>query len=296
MDMTPIRTELDRLPLQQHPAFGRALDLLGVATELHRIGDPSQPIGQALTLSRRIWPLGAVALASRGPVWQASASREDRTEGMRMLAGRGLRIVNADTAGADDCAALTGAGFRRWVTGQWVAELDLSRDKDVLRRRMAANWRNHLSQASRAGLTLTNEAFQPDPHHWLLGMEARQAREKRYVNLPPSLPLAYARNNPGMARLLTATRNGERIAGMLILCHGAVATYHIGWSGDLGRAHSAHHLMLFEAAQWLAARGYHRLDLGIADRQRSPGLAGFKAGSGATLRQLGGTWIRLGRA
>lgn len=296
MDMTPIRTDLACLPLQQHPAFGRALDALGVRVELHHFGDPSRPVGQALTLSRRLWPFGPVALASRGPVWSPLAGTGDRIEGLRMLARRGLRIVNSDRADPAEAKALDGAGFRHWAAGQWVAELDLTPDADRLRRRMAANWRNHLSQARRAGLTLANQPFHPDPHHWLLGLEAKQARARHYVNLPPALPLAYARNNPGMARLLTAHRDGERIAAMLVLCHGSVATYHIGWSGAAGRAVSAHHLMLHEAALWLAARGYQRLDLGIADRRRTPGLAGFKAGSGASLRQLGGTWIRLGRA
>jgi hypothetical protein len=35
------------------------------------------------------------------------------------------------------------------------------------------------------------------------------------------------------------------------------------------------------------------LDLGTVDTENAPGLARFKIGSGAQIRSLGGTWLRI---
>ena len=83
------------------------------------------------------------------------------------------------------------------------------------------------------------------------------------------------------------------VVAMLFLCHGPVATYHIGWSGPKGRAMGAHNLILASAMEWLADRGHLWLDLGVLDTQANPGLARFKIGAGARVRPMGGTWLRL---
>jgi lipid II:glycine glycyltransferase (peptidoglycan interpeptide bridge formation enzyme) len=88
-----------------------------------------------------------------------------------------------------------------------------------------------------------------------------------------------------------ARQRAEELAAMLMLCHGLTATYHIGWSGPQGRATAAHQLLLVRAADWLAARGHVRLDLGTVDTDANPGLARFKIGSGAIIRPLGGSWV-----
>ncbi|MEY8843073.1 GNAT family N-acetyltransferase, partial [Cribrihabitans sp. XS_ASV171] len=77
----------------------------------------------------------------------------------------------------------------------------------------------------------------------------------------------------------------------LILIHGQSATYHVAHTTQQGRATSAHNLLLWEAATWLAARGLTRLDLGPVETEHSPGLARFKLGTGARARALGGTWL-----
>ena len=64
-----------------------------------------------------------------------------------------------------------------------------------------------------------------------------------------------------------------------------------GHTTAAGRAVSAHTLLLWQAADWLASKGHDRLDLGLINTEDAPGLARFKLGAGACARPLGGTWI-----
>jgi lipid II:glycine glycyltransferase (peptidoglycan interpeptide bridge formation enzyme) len=101
----------------------------------------------------------------------------------------------------------------------------------------------------------------------------------------------------GEVRLFSARRGRgrglERIASMLFLVHGRVATYQIGWSGEEGRRLSAHQLCLWEAMRALREAGVRRLDLGTVDTDAAPGLARFKIGAGARVRALGPTCLVL---
>ena len=82
---------------------------------------------------------------------------------------------------------------------------------------------------------------------------------------------------------------------MLFLLHATVATHYLGWTSDRGRQLGAQHRMIITAADTFAGRGLNRLDLGTIDTENAPGLARFKIGTGATVRSLGGTWLRLPR-
>jgi hypothetical protein len=137
-----------------------------------------------------------------------------------------------------------------------------------------------------------------DRDHWLLRAEAEQQARKRYRNWPVALTLAYVARTPDRSRLFTASVGRRPVAGMLFLRHGLGATYHVGFSDPGGRHLSAHTLLLWSAACWLADQGHTRLDLGQIDTENAPGLTRFKLGAGARPRRLGGTWAwwpRLGR-
>ncbi|MCP4821132.1 MAG: GNAT family N-acetyltransferase, partial [Shimia sp.] len=101
----------------------------------------------------------------------------------------------------------------------------------------------------------------------------------------------YARANKGDAKLFIAFDGAAPVAAMLILRHGQSATYHVSHTTDDGRKKCAHNLLMWEAMQWLAAKGVTTLDLGQVDTEKSAGLARFKLGTGARPRPLGGTWL-----
>ena len=88
-------------------------------------------------------------------------------------------------------------------------------------------------------------------------------------------------------------QHGDIGAAMAFVRHGSTATYQLGWSSDAARKAGAHAVMLLTAAEALQADGVSWLDLGSVDTERAPGLARFKLGTGASLRQLGATVLVL---
>lgn len=158
--------------------------------------------------------------------------------------------------------------------------------------RQHGKWRNRLRRALDSDLLIESAPLAGDADHWLLIREETQSRLRGYRRLPASFTLAWAeQNGPESTRVFTARHRGEIVAAMAFLLHGAAASYHIGWSGEAGRALGAHHRILWEASDWLATRGCLWVDLGTLDTETAPGLARFKLGSGARALPLGGTWL-----
>lgn len=169
-----------------------------------------------------------------------------------------------------------------------IAELNLTGD---LRRNLRQKWRNRLSHAERFGLRVTRQNLPQRSDNWLLRADLAQQCTRGYRNWPLEMTLAYARSNPGKAKLFTAFDRATPIAAILILCHGQSATYHLGHSGPRGRQTSAHNLLMWNAMNWLKSKGYERLDLGPVSTETGAGLTRFKLGTGAAMRRLGGTWL-----
>ena len=278
------------LPMQQHPAFVNALNSMGREAASHTLRVGGKRVGHAAVISRRLPLFGRIGMVSHGPVWSASASFDERVRAFKALAQHGIRIMNSVKG---DDAALAAAGFRLIATPATVAQVDIQTDVKRQRQRMHSKWRNRLLKAESNGITWRCFPFDGDETHWLLAEEARQQRSKRYRGLPPALSAAWVRANHGNARLFVAYDGRTRIAAMLFLRHGKVATYQIGWSGHLGRETNAHNLLLSQAISMMAERGIKRLDLGTLDTSHAPGLARFKLGCGAKPVELGGTWINL---
>lgn len=270
---SPSFTAIAAAPLVQSPAFGAALTHVGRSPL--RLSLPGGR-GEVQMVRRRFGPLRV------GMISRADLSRSD----LRRVAQDGevgTLLLHPETpAGAHGLCLYTPTSVVAW---------DLSPTEEALRSRLHQKWRNRLAKAERAGLRVTETALNPDRGHWLLTKDTAQARARGYSNWPEALTRAYARANRAQARLFEARTNGTTHAAMLFLCHGSVATYHIGWSGSEGRAYCAHHLILWRAMQKLKARGLMRLDLGSIATDSAPGLARFKLGTGADVQTLGGTWI-----
>lgn len=287
MDMSGLHSTL-ALPLPQHPVFARALGRIGRQVVTVRL--PGDTCAQMVL--RPVPILGPVGLVSQGPVWAAPLPLADRIAGYAALRAQGARILTPDT---DDGAALRAAGFRQIVTPVTVARLDLSGGYSARRAGMHGKWRNRLVRAENAGLTVTHHPFAGALATWICNLETAQRKSRRYAALPLSLCAALAACAPSALRIFVAHHAGDAVAAMVFLRHGRVATYHIGWSGDTGRATNAHTLLLARGADWLADQGVVRLDLGPVDSGAGASLARFKLGSGARPHELGGTWLALGR-
>lgn len=247
--------------LQQSPLYADALSAMGVPV----CADP-QTGAQWIT---------------RGPLSVATRIGPDiRLNSIRRMCGRRMCIVTPDTV---DIAPLRAAGFRQIMTAATIAEIDLTAPIFP-----HVKWRNAIRKAAVGPLTTQHRLFDPPTDHWLLQADLIQQKSRNYRGLPHGI----VHNWPRKHRLISlANLNGEPVAAMLFLQHGNTVTYQIGWTGPNGRQHSAHQLLLHEAGQNLISDGITKIDLGTVDSVNAPGLARFKARSGATLRQLGGTWI-----
>ena len=282
------------VPMQQHPTYGAACEALGTPLRHFALRTSNGPvIGAAQVLMRKVPLLGRAALLSRGPVWAPGIPAEQSRAGLvRLLdllrADHRIVAVTPETcAGADP---LEGAGWMQAMTPCHMAVLDLTGGVEAMSARQHGKWRNRLRRAESAGLQVHHAPMPADPAHWLLAVEAEQARRRRYRRLPPSFTLAWvAQGGRRSARLFTASQDGKPVAAMLFLLHGPSATYHIGWSGPEGRAVDAHNLLLWQAQLWLASRDVRLLELDLVDTQTTPGLARFKLGSGARVVPLGAT-------
>ena len=265
------------LPLQQHPQYSAALRQTGCAVREVRL--PGAAPVQAISRF-------GLTLASRGPIWRAAQGPDDAN----ILRRSGLHVINSE---GHDLSALRSAGYRQMHTPNWVAELSLSGTAQARLAAMKPKWRTTLRRAQEARLRIKHERFDPCRHGWLLAADLAQQRSKGFRSLPHSVLQAYAEANPKDALVFVARQKKDPVAAMLFLLHGRVATYHLGWSGEAGRKSGAHHALLLQGCDHLATRGIARLDLGQVDTVNAPGLARFKLGTGADVRALGGSWLRV---
>lgn len=267
------------LPLQQTPAYAAAM---GRAHLWQTATKDGTPVAHMLCLRG---PMGSTTTL-RGPIWQGTPDQDLRRQTLRTLKPRLIEAEAPDPA-------LRSAGYRQLITPTHIAEWDLTPDPDSLRKNLHGKWRNALRQAEAAPLKLRHSAFLGPEDHPIFAHQTALTRTHRFRTLPPRATCALTAALPQGARLWEARLKRQVVAMMLFLRHGPVVTYHIGWSGPEGRRTNAHNRLLMEAALWYRDQGVTRLDLGTVDTEAAPGLARFKIGTGALVRPLGGSHIRL---
>lgn len=273
--------------LQQHQYFAAAMAGMGRPMEtLHLPGN-----GTAQVMQRRIGPWRRpLKLVSRGPYWSEPVSDDLRRAALNILRDQGVRVINADDLPP---TMLRAAGYRQVFTPGSIGVLQLGHGPDVRRNLMSIKWRNVLRKAETSNLRIDMRPFHPSVDKWVLDADEKQQAQRGYRGLPAAVTQAFAIMNKGEALIVTAARHAVPIAAMVFLRHGTVATYHVGWTAAEGRACNAHNMCLSHAANWLEQRGTAVIDLGSVDTEATPGLARFKIGVGAHVKQLGGTWLHL---
>lgn len=280
------------VPMQQHENYGRACAAIGSRVIRLAAGPAGAPVATAQVLLRR-WPFfGDFALVARGPVWDPGVTLAEAQRGTADLVTRlrrdcrGVMITSDPVAGQDPVT-----GLLPMVTGGCQARLALG-SPDQMMACQHGKWRNRLRRAQEGPLRIDNAPLPDEADHWLLLREEAQARRRNYRRLPRQFTHAWrVVNGAKSTRLFVARYRKAPVAAMLFLLHGHGASYHVGWSDELGRQTHAHTLLMWEAACWLSARGYGWADLGTLDTETTPGLARFKLGAGAVPLRLGATCL-----
>jgi hypothetical protein len=209
--------------------------------------------------------------------------------GIRRRLGRAALIWAPETDRAP--------GRRPVITGYSTSWVDLSRGPGVLRARLAGKWRNALVQAERRPLEV--RAGDAEEIRWLLDRNEAYRREVGYRG--PSRAflgrLAYHAGESFELLALLAREGGTPLAGILVVRHGASASYEVGYVSPRGRELRAKHLLLWRALGLLRDQGVRWLDLGGVATDRAPGIARSKLGLGGEVATLPGTFrASVGRA
>lgn len=262
-------------PLTQSDAFERTCRAVGMPVRRFETA-----AGTCLVQSRKLPVLGRIHLVSRGPVMRDSQADPEWIKAIRAELN-GPLIVNAP-AGAPP------KGGFRLMRGAELAIVDLD-DPDAMRSALHPKWRNQLNKAEASPLNVINQPLDPQNHAWFFELEQSQQRARGYRAYPSAFLYAFAAANPGDARLYTAMLGTEPAAAMLVLRHGQMATYQAGVTTEAGRTYCAHNLLLWRIMTDLQHQGLRQLDLGRADL--SAGLRRFKAGTGARIETLPGTYL-----
>lgn len=281
-----------RSGLQQGWAYGEALAAGGIAVGRVVARAPGgRPLACAQVAHRVILGLVPTAFLLRGPVRLTAEPGIDRAllSEVRSRFGRGL-LIWAPEADAPP------PGRRPVITGYSTGWVALEGALPEIRRRLHGKWRNQLVRAERAGLAVTVEGAGPGLD-WLLAANEAHRRAVGYRGPSPAFlkRLAAAAALGGDLFCLVAREGGLPVAGVLVVRHGAAATYEVGYTNARGRNLRATHLLLWQAIERLRSAGVTALDLGGLDTDRAPGVAGFKLGLGAEVTTQAGTFLLANR-
>lgn len=215
----------DTAPLQQHWAYGLAMERLGVRV-LRQVqnGVPVQMLER--------WGLRLLHQPAAGVNLRPLARHPGLTLCSTPWPQRGLLPL---------------------ISERFHAHWNIALTPDQLRRAMRPTWRHQLDRATAKPV--------PDPKAAaeILARAGAQGRARGYRNLPP----AFALNWP--AGIYALRVGVPMIAGAVFLIHGPRASYFAAWADETGKGQGAHRAILWQAAIDLGARGVREIDLGAFD-------------------------------
>lgn len=268
----------------------------GMRVALH---DPTGNIcGLAQFIVRPFALIAKFALCTYGPVWVKPLSEPEKQAALGVLRREmELRWPRLITLTPD--APIELRKFNRVMTGDATVRIVLTQDEDTLRAALDGKWRNRLVAAEKSDLKFTSAGQKPGQYQWLLDEERKQRNKKGYHGLPPELvelwqddkARAKGADKRAGLRIFRADLRKDAAGAMMFLTHGAMATYHIGWSSDDGRKAGAHNLILWNAMLALKAEGYSVLDLGGVNTASGAGIARFKLGTGGEIVRRPGSFV-----
>lgn len=290
---------------QQDWAYGAALKAASPSVQVLRaavVRADGSVLALAQIVARPFALVGRFALCTHGPAWVGDVTADEKREAYRLLrkslpqSWPRLLVFTPDEH-SGDASGLT--GMSRVMTGDATVLIDLTKEEAALRSSLESSWRNKLSKAERSELVLQKSGLKPAQYRWLLDAETRQRQKRGYRAMPLELTErwqdakaegANGDRGAGLA-VFRADMGRDPAAGMLFLIHGWRATYHVGWTSDVGRDNAAHNLILWSAMKELKSKGVKVLDLGGVNTQSGAGIARFKLETGGAVLQRAGAYV-----
>ncbi|WP_018998332.1 lipid II:glycine glycyltransferase FemX [Hirschia maritima] len=289
---------------QQDWAYGEVLEKQGAAVWRASVRRSDNTlIALAQITSKPFAMVGNFALCTHGPIWLDQISTEDKKFVYRALSRaipvRWPKLV-VFTPDEEQQELKRISGVKRVMTGEATVRINLEQDAETLRKAMDQKWRNRLTSAEKSDLNFINGGTKPAQYRWLLDLEETQREKRGYRALPAELTLdwqtskskAKPESKSSGLSIYRADKGKDCAGAMLVLEHGTMATYHIGWASEEGRKLGAHNLCLWNACLDLKKRGFKRFDLGGVNTQSGAGIARFKIGTGGEVFQRAGAFVK----
>lgn len=298
-DLSPARlqdyfAQIKRSNLLQSPEYGRAVARLNhQRRHCGLIMIDGREAGLVQVLEAGILR-GAVqgVILDRGPLWfDGFGSNEDIAAFFTAFAsrypkrfGRRVRIIPECAPAPWVDEMLAAQKFRKNGAPYMTAWLDLRHEEEALRANMSKSWRGALRHAERADFEV-RISDQGAYFGWILENYAQDKLHKGYDGASVKLINALAREFLVGKNMLIATclLEGEPIAAIVVFVHGSSATYQIGYTSEMGREMSAHHMLLWKMCAALRERAVYDFDLGGVNEMQSRGVYAFKKAMGADL-------------
>jgi len=260
----------------------------------------NQPIALVQILQKRVAGFLRITRINRGPLSIRTLDTQEHravwTELSRLgkiFSGSLLSVAPELDLSGLSLALLAGLKFRQFSPNAWESAcVDLGLDLNILRKRLDGKWRNMLVSSERAGLSLEIERDNA-ALEWMMSRYQELKSAKGFTGLPISMYVALRKHLDDGSKLfiLRSIHQGEPIAGICLISHGATATYLLGWNGDRGRALKANQYLLWRAISLLKELGLRWFDLGGINEEHTPGISAFKLGlNGSRYELVGEYW------
>ncbi len=174
-----------------------------------------------------------------------------------------------------------------------ILMIDVTKNEDALLAEMKSKTRYNIRLAEKHGIRIEETRNDSDETSFFELLTKTAARKDIHFH-----PQAYYQKflehfDRDTCELLVAKKDGEVLAGILVLYYVDTAYYLHGGSNDHGRKYMAPHFLQWEAIKRVKARGMKQYDLGgVAVKERSPegkdwtGITRFKQGFAPTTQTL----------
>lgn len=265
-------------------------------------------MGQIVT--RRFFGFLKFTLLLKGPVWLKDISTQQKRQVIDKIRARyPLKYFNlfafspedepiseaSEPASSETLNSYESMGFRRIITGNSTILIDLTLSEEQLWQNLYGKNRTHIRKGQKIGFDIVFGDHNHPHTEWLLAQERKQQKEKKYQGLPVELVQGYghftAKGNGVYTAFAVEAGADEPMSGVLFLCHGRCATYHIGWNGPRGRQSRALNLLLWKMIVNLKVAGFEVIDLGGLNTEEGADIARYKLSFGGKVISLSGTFM-----
>ncbi len=289
-----------RSTVEQTWGHGVASAEIGFAVDRGIVVAADGPVGLVQAITKRFFGLATVTQIIRGPLWvEGGIGDAEKAQVLGHLRGRytkgRLRFVYWVPEMADSPDArrmMRETGLRRVVTGYSSAWVDLAPDEDRILEKMSSQWRNMLRRGAEAQLSIRMSNGGRDLDLLLQNYDTER-RQRRYRGPSGGFIKALVEGTGVRGDIVVASAYREKsfLAGVLVIRHGASATYQAGWTSTEGRDARAHNTLLWRCMQTLRKQGVRWLDVGGLDTTNAAGIARFKLGLGGEVFTLAGSYL-----